>query len=164
MATRLFLQLDGVEGSATDSGAVDHSGWIDISSVSCGINNSINVVDKVKGGTSGEASSLSDIAITKQLDKTSTQLYAYCAVGKVWEQPAVIDVMEEENLLFQIKLHTPALQAISVSGSEGGEPFESIALGFSKIEWKFREDPEQSWNLCTNSGTLEKGSVPAAPA
>jgi type VI secretion system secreted protein Hcp len=164
MATRLFLQLDGVEGNAMDSGAVDHMGWIDISSVSCGINNSINVVDKVKGGTSGEASSLSDISITKQLDKTSTQLYAYCAVGKVWTEPAMIDVMEEENLLFQIKLHTPALQQISVAGSEGGEPFESISFGFSKIEWKFREDPEQAWNLCTNSGTLEKGAVPAAPA
>ena len=165
MATRMFLFLDGVEGNATDTGAeADHVGWLDITSMSSGVSNSMNVVEKVKGATSGEASTLADIQITKELDKTSTQLYAYCAVGKVWDVSATIDVMEEENLLFQIVLDTPAISNISVSGDSSGSPYETLALAYSQIHWKFRGDAEQKWNLCSNSGSMEKGKVPSPPA
>jgi len=148
----MYLKLGDVKGSCGD---VDHSDWIEISSFSTGVSNSINCVEKVQGNPGGEACSHQDISMTKVVDQTSPQLAAYGAVGKMWKE-ATIDVFEEKDALYQIKLENTAISSVSLSGGTGDVPYENLVLAFSKIIWKYKSEAEQSWDLVKNSGSLDK--------
>ncbi len=62
MAGRLYLKLGDVEGSSGDE---DHTNWIEVSSFSSGVSNSINVTEKVQDLPGGEACHHQDISLTK---------------------------------------------------------------------------------------------------
>ena len=93
--------------------------------------------------------------MNKVIDKTSTQIYAYCSAGKVFDK-AEIECCEEEELLFKMTLTNAAIASASVGGGTGGVPTESVVLSFSKIAWQYKADAEQSWDLVTNKGSLKK--------
>jgi len=152
MAARIFLKLGDIKGNSTDKA---HKDWIDIESFSYGVNNSVNAVEKAKGKPGGEACSHSDVNLSKVIDKTTTQLFAYCSSGKVFPK-AEIECCEEEELLFKLTLTNAALSSASVGGSVGGVPQESLALACSKIAWQYKSDAEQHWDMVTNTGSLKK--------
>ena len=152
MATRIFLKLGDVKGACGDA---DHKEWIEIMSFNTGVTNSINCVEKVQENPGGEACHHQDISLTKQLDKTTPQLNAYCSVGKMWDT-AEIDVFEEKDQLYKVKLDNVAISSIATSGGTGDVPYESLVLAFTKIEWKYKADSEQYWDLVENAGSLEK--------
>jgi type VI secretion system secreted protein Hcp len=148
----MYLKIGDVKGSCAD---VEHADWIEVTSFSTGVANSINCVEKVQGNPGGEACSHQDISLTKVVDKTSPQLAAYCSVGKMWKD-AVIDVFEEKDLLYQIILSNVALSSVSLSGGTGDVPYENLVLAFSKITWKYKTEADQYWDLVENSGSLDK--------
>jgi len=152
MATRIFLKLGDVKGACGDA---DHKEWIEVMSFNTGVANSINCVEKVQDNPGGEACSHQDVAMTKQLDKTSPQLNAYCSVGKMWGE-AEIDVFEEKDQLYKVKLRDVAISSVSASGGTGDIPYETIVLAFTRIEWKYKTQSEQYWDLVSNGGSLEK--------
>lgn len=152
MATRIFLKLGDIKGSSKDKA---HKDWIEADSFGYGISNSVDATEKAKGNPGGEACSHSDVSLTKVVDKTSTQLYAYCSSGKVFPK-AEVECCEEEELLFKMTLTNPAISSVSLGGGTGGVPTESLALSFSKIEWQYKTDAAQHWDKVTNTGSLKK--------
>ena len=152
MATRIFLKLGDIKGACQDA---KHKDQIEVESFGYGVSNSVNSTEKAKGNPGGEACIHSDVSMNKVIDKTSTQLYAYCSVGKIFPE-AIIDCCEEEDPLFNIKLTNAAIASVSVGGGTGGVPTESLVLSFSKIEWKYKADAPQHWDLVTNTGSLKK--------
>ncbi len=153
MATRMFLKLGDIKGPSLDD--KDHKNWIEVESFGYGISNSVNSTEKAKGNPGGEACMHSDVSMNKVIDKTSTQLYAYCASGKVFDK-AVIECCEEEELLFKMTLTNSAISSVSIGGGTGGVPTESLVLSFSKIAWQYKADAEQHWDQVTNKGSLKK--------
>jgi type VI secretion system secreted protein Hcp len=152
MATRMYLQLGDIKGSSIDA---KHKAWIEVDSFGYGVSNSVDAVEKAKGNPGGEACSHSSLSLNKVIDKTSTQLYAYCSVGK--EFPKVtLDVFEEEDPLFKIKLEKAYLASVSLGGGTGGVPTESVVLSYAKIYWQYKGDAEQYWDLAVNEGSLKK--------
>ncbi len=153
MATRIFLKLGDIKGSAKDD--KNHADWIDVTSFGFGISNNINSVEKAKGNPGGEACHHSDVNLTKVIDKTSPLLLAYCSSGKVFSK-AEIECNEEAELLMKMTLTNAAISNVSLGGSTGGVPSENISLSFSKIAWKYKSDAEQHWDQVTNTGSLKK--------
>jgi type VI secretion system secreted protein Hcp len=153
MATRIFLKLGDVKGSSQDD--KQHKDWIEVDSFGYGVSNSVNSTEKAKGNPGGEACSHSDVSMTKVIDKTSPQLYAYCSTGKVFDK-ATVECCEEEELLFKLALTNPAISSMNVGGGTGGVPTESIVLAFSKIAWQYKNEAEQHWDQITNTGSLKK--------
>lgn len=152
MATRMFLKLGDIEGSCGDA---DHRDWIEIASFSTGVSNSINCVEKAQNNPGGEACSHQDISMTKVVDQTSPKLAAYGSVGKMWKK-ATIDVFEEKDQLYQIKLENTAISSVNLSGGTGDVPYENLVLAFAKITWKYKNEAEQYWDLVENGGSLKK--------
>lgn len=152
MACRMYLKLGDIKGSSKDA---DHEKWIEIDSFGYAVSNSVNAVAKAKDKPGGEACVHSDIAIDKTIDNVSTQLLAYCSVGRAFPT-AEIDVCEEEELLFKIKLKGVYVSSVSVGGSIGGIPSESIVLAYAKIAWQYRNQAAQNWDLVENKGSMKK--------
>jgi type VI secretion system secreted protein Hcp len=153
MATRIFLKCGDIKGSSQDDKS--HSDWIEVESFGYGVSNSVNSTEKAKGNPGGEACIHSDVSMNKVIDKTSTQLYAYCSTGKVFDK-AEIECCEEEELLYKMTLTNAAIASVSVGGGTGGVPTESLVLSFSKIAWQYKQDAEQHWDQVTNKGSLKK--------
>jgi type VI secretion system secreted protein Hcp len=152
MACRMFLKLGDIKGPSQDK---EHKEWIEVDSFGYGVSNSVDAVEKARTKPGGEACSHSDLALDKTIDKTSTQLYAYCSVGKEFPK-AELDVCEEEDPLFKIKLEKVYLSSVSVGGSTGGIPSESVVLSYAKIAWQYKKEAEQNWDLVANAGSLKK--------
>ncbi len=153
MATRIFLKLGDIKGSSQDD--KNHKDWIEIESFGYGLSNSVNATEKAKGNPGGEACIHSDVSMNKVIDKTSTQLYGYGSVGKVFPK-AEIDCCEEDEILFKMTLTNAAISSVSVGGGTGGVPTESLVLSFSKVAWQYKTDAEQHWDCVTNKGSLKK--------
>ena len=153
MATRMYIQLGDIKGTSKDQ---EHADWIEIESFSYGVSNAGDAVAKAKGDASGEACSHQNILCTKPIDKTSPLLYAYCSVGKLFPA-AELHVFEEKDKLFSLKLENAMLASVGVGGTKGaGVPNESFSVAFSKVEWGYRSEAPQHWDLLTNSGSVEK--------
>lgn len=152
MASRIFLKLGDLEGSCGDE---QHQNWIELTSFSYGLSNSINCTEKVQGNPGGEACTHANVNVTKQIDKTTPALNAYASVGKMWPE-ADIEVYEENDILYKIKLENTAISDLSIAGGAGGIPEESMGLGFSKITWQYRDGAEQYWDTVSNKGSLDK--------
>ena len=90
MATRIFLKLGDIKGSSQDDKS--HKDWVEVESFGYGVSNSVNATEKAKGNPGGEACIHSDVSMNKVIDKTSTQLYAYCSTGKVFPKAEQVPV------------------------------------------------------------------------
>ena len=77
MAVDMFLKLDGIDGESTDA---QHQDWIEVSSFSWGVSNSI-AGSGTGGGGAGKAS-FQDLHFEQLFDKSSPQVALYCVTGK----------------------------------------------------------------------------------
>jgi type VI protein secretion system component Hcp len=116
----------------------------------------VNAVEKAKGNPGGEACSHQNISVRKRTDQTSTQLYAYEATGKVFEE-AIIECCEEEEPLMKIKLKLCAISSIPLGGDKHSEsPEEQMEISFAHIGWQYKDKQEDYWDLVVNEGLLKK--------
>lgn len=155
MASRIYLKLGDIAGPSTDE---DHSDWIEIDSFSYGVVNSINCVEKIQGNPGGEACTHMNVDLNKIIDKTSPQLYAHCSLGSMWAE-ATVEVFEEKEVLFKVVLNNVAVSSISVSGGADGVPYENLSLAYTKINWTYKAEPDQEFDLATQASSLDKAKV-----
>jgi type VI secretion system secreted protein Hcp len=123
-----FLKLEGVPGESTDA---DHKDEIEIESFSMGISR--------PPGSTG-AAQLSDLNLSKYLDKASPLLMLRCADGK--HIPTAVltcrSAGEKPVNFYVIRLTDVIVTSVSVSGAAGSDrPTESLSLNYARIEWEY---------------------------
>lgn len=136
MASDMFLKLEGIPGESTDS---KHKEEIEVLSWSWG---ETNAATGASGGGRGAGKvSMSDIVISKEVDKSTPKLALACATGEHVPE-AVLTVRRaggEQQEYLQIKLTDCLVTSYQMSGSNGGGvPSESFSLNYTKIEWQYK--------------------------
>ena len=151
----LFIKIDGIEGESTDAA---HAKWILADSASLPVFRSIpgGAVDMQR--TKGETS-LGDISLTRQLDKSSPKLFEACALGKFNKEVLVeftTTVGGKTETYLKWKLENVVFTGYSVHGNSSGEPLpsEQTSMNFSKITYTYTE--------CDNAKGTKKGNVEVA--
>lgn len=124
-----FLKLDGIPGESRDA---EHKDEIEIESFSMGISR--------PPGSTG-AAQLSDLNLSKLLDKASPLLMLRCADGK-HIPTAVLTCRtvggDKPVNFYVIRLTDVVVTSVSVSGAAGGDrPIESFSLNYAQIEWEY---------------------------
>lgn len=160
MAGDAYLQLQGLSGSATDS---KHNHWIEISSFSFSIQKPDDVL--VKSTETKEGAHVSDVSISKKVDKTSPKLAsAACDPEKSFTTAtialcgrcgpkAITATIGGLPRYMEYKLTQVSIKSYSLNGG-GGYATESLVLGFSEIEWKFTEgNISGKWSVTDNTGS-----------
>lgn len=148
-----FLKLGDVQGEATDQG---HKNWILIETLSSAISRSIPEGAKDQQRTKG-STTLSDIVITRQQDKSSVKLLENCANGTFFPEVEVhfcTTVKNKQEAYFKLKLTDVIVTSYSIHANESGQPLpvEDISVNFTSIEWTYvTVDPKTGDN---------KGNVP----
>jgi type VI secretion system secreted protein Hcp len=151
----LFIKAEGIEGEATDS---KHQKWVIADSASVPIFRSIpgGAVDQQR--TKGETS-LGDITIVRQLDKSSPKLMEATALGK-FNKEVLIEFTTttggKTDTYLAWKLENVIFTGYSVHGNSSGEPLpsEQVSLNFTKITYTYTE--------YDNKTGSKKGNVEAA--
>ncbi len=141
MAQDIFLKLEGVEGESQDS---KHKGWIDVYSFSLGLSNM--GAGHTGGGSGAGKADITDISLSKQVDKSSATLYKFCYQGKHIKKGSVVfRKAGGENPVEYLKYDMDEVFITSIQTSDssgGGIANESLSLNFSKIKmtYKMQED------------------------
>jgi type VI secretion system secreted protein Hcp len=149
-----FVKLGDIKGEATDS---DHKDWIIIESMSSSMFRSIPEGAKDQQRTRGETS-LSDVSIVRQLDKSSTKLQEACANGTFFPEVEVhfcTTIKNKQEPYLKYLLKNVVVTNYSFHGNSSGNPLpsEEASLGYTEVEWTYVViDPETG---------DKKGQVPA---
>jgi type VI secretion system secreted protein Hcp len=149
-----FVKLGDIKGQATDG---DHKDWILIESMSAPISRSIPENARDQQRTQG-STSLGDVILVRELDKSSTKLHEACANGTFFPEVeihlcATVKNKQEPYLIYKMK--NVIVTSYSFHGNASGSPLptEQVSLGFTEVEWNYIVlDPETG---------DKKGNVPA---
>jgi type VI secretion system secreted protein Hcp len=139
MAVDLFLKIDGIDGESQKDG---HKGEIDIDSFSFGAVQHGSFHTGGGGGGSGKAE-ITDISISKQVDKASATLYKFCASGK--HIPKVVLYSQKAGdgekplTYYTITLDDVIVSNIQNSGSNHGDSIlESVSFNTAKLTFEYQ--------------------------
>lgn len=150
-ATLLLPAVQKVRGAANTADD-KHKEWIEISSWSFGASN------PTRAGREASTPSVSEIVVTKTMDKSTPKLAEGVCKGKM-TQELNKKTTHNGDQYYVVKLTDVMVSSWQVSGQGSGEPIptESISLNFTKIEWNYTpQNPESpalmkgSWNLKEN--------------
>lgn len=133
-----YMKLGDIKGEATDQG---HKDWILIESMSAPIHRSVPEGSKDQGRTKG-TTTLGDVVIVRQLDKSSTKLQENCANGTFFKDVEIhfcTTVKNKQEPYLKYKLDDVIISSYSFHGVESGSPLpsEQVSLAFTKAEWTY---------------------------
>jgi len=133
-----FLKLEGLDGEATDS---KHKNWIKMQSMSSPVFRSIAEGAKDNERSRG-TTTLGDIVIVRQLDKSSPKLAEACATGKPISKGQIdfcsqANNKEEPYLTYTLENCIVSSYSFHADGSGSPLPTEEITINYTKIEWKY---------------------------
>ncbi|MEZ6129294.1 MAG: type VI secretion system tube protein Hcp [Planctomycetaceae bacterium] len=148
-----YIKLGDIKGNATDE---DHKDWVIIESMSSPIYRSIpdGAVDQQR--TQGETT-LGDVVVVRQLDKSSTKIMEAVATGKFLKEVEVhfcSTINNKQVPYLMYKLYNVILSSYSIHANASGDPLptEEVTLGYSKVDWTYDD-------LDSTTGD-SKGKVP----
>jgi len=137
MAIEYFLKLDGITGESASS---KHSGEIEVMSWSWGASNPTSIHGT---GLSAGKVSISDITISKPVDKASAKLLELCCTGKhiatgtLSCSKSTGDKNPGDYLTIKLnEIHIASFQTGGSSGDSVGS--ESISMAFLKFEYDYK--------------------------
>ena len=149
----MFLKLEGIEGESNDEIKKNH---IEISSFSFGGSNSGSFNAATGGGTS--KANLQDVHFTKQIDKSSPNLFGVLTNGKHIDK-ATITVRKaggDPKDYMTITLTPCFVSSYNLSGHDGGGmPQESFSLNYDKIEFEYKTQDDKGNLGASNKKSYE---------
>ena len=133
-----YVKIGEIKGEATEQG---HKEWVIIESMSDNISRSIPQGAKDQQRARGETS-LADVNLVRQLDKSSVKLKEACANGTFFPEVEIhfctqVKNKQEPYLLYKLK--NVIVTSYSFNGNASGDPvpIENVTLGFSEVEWTY---------------------------
>ncbi|MBI4586174.1 MAG: type VI secretion system tube protein Hcp [Planctomycetes bacterium] len=133
-----YLKIGEIKGEATEQG---HKEWVIIQSMSDNIARSIPQGSRDQQRARGETT-LADISLVRQLDKSSVTLKTACANGTFFPEVEIhfcTQVKNKQEPYLIYKLKNVIVTSYSFSGNASGDPVpvENVTLGFSEVEWTY---------------------------
>jgi type VI secretion system secreted protein Hcp len=137
MAIEYFLKLDGIPG---ESLAAKHTGEIELHSWSWGAHNHVNVEGS---GMSAGKVSISEMSISKPVDKASAKLLELCCNGKHIASGLLSCAKstgdKNPSDYLTIKLEEVYIGSFQSAGSAGDSTgSESVSLAFAKFTYDYK--------------------------
>ncbi len=138
----IYMKWDGIDGAVTTSG---FEKWIELNSFQLGVGRAIGTA--ARGAATREASepNISEIVISKRLDKASTKLMMDAVAGDLSATVKfkfTTTTKDKVDTYLAYELTNCGLSGYSKSSS-GDAPTESMTLNFTKIMCTYTErDPK----------------------
>lgn len=135
VADDLFLKLDGIAGESVVRG---HEKEIDIESFQWGFSQQSTA--RAGGGAGAGKPAFQDFSVTKRVDTSSPVLLQTLLQGRSIKTATFVAHKanaERGSTLIKIVLENVRVTDIKLTGSESGEPTESVSLSFTKLSYHY---------------------------
>jgi type VI secretion system secreted protein Hcp len=139
----IYLKFGALQGSVTEEG---HKNWIELNSFQFGVGRAIGTA--ARGAATREASEphISEITISKRLDKASTKLFMDAVAGDLSSTVKfkfTTTTKDKVDTYLAFELTNCGVSGHSMSADSEGAPVESLSLNFTKIMFTYTErDPK----------------------
>ncbi len=133
-----YMKADPIKGQITDAG---HKEWIEVSSMSAPIYRSIPAGAKDTQRTQGDTT-LGDIVVSRNLDKSSVKLEEACANGTFFKEVEIhfcTQVSNKQETYLSYLLKNVIISSYSIHANEKGDPnaSEQLTLAYTEVEWTY---------------------------
>lgn len=130
----IYMKFGKIDGEATHD---KHQKWIDIGSLQFGVGRGISTPSGSTANREASEPSISEVVVTKQLDKASSKLFTESCTGDAGAEVQIhlVSTGSPGNTYVEYKLYNALISGYSLS-SGGDRPSESISINFTKIEYK----------------------------
>jgi type VI secretion system Hcp family effector len=154
-----YMSMEGIEGEVVES---NHQGWIPVESVDAPIYRSI-AEGTIGANRNRGTTSLGDLAVTRQLDKSSVKIQEACAAGTYYPEVKIhfcTSIQKEERVYLEYILKHTIVTGYSFHGVGEGDPVpsEDITLNFTEVEWNYTILNHQTGDV---DGNVAGSYVPA---
>ncbi|HEY3848563.1 MAG TPA: type VI secretion system tube protein Hcp [Acetobacteraceae bacterium] len=133
----IYMKFGDIKGSVTTDGFKD---WINLDSFQWGVGRSVNSTAGGSDTREGSEPSVSEIVVTKRLDKASPSLWQD-AVGGDFSKDITITMTtttkDKVESYLEYELKEVGLSGYSAAGGADGAPSESLSLNFASVIWKY---------------------------
>jgi type VI secretion system secreted protein Hcp len=162
MAGDMFLKIEGIDGESSDEA---HPNWIEIESWNINFNQTVAQSGKSTGGArTAERVNITDLNVTKVMDKSTPEIMFACATGK--HIPTVLievcRASEKKEKYWEIKMTDVLISSVSPGQGTGTIPMDSISFNPGSIEWTYTEMShgpgkpggpiKHNWDMLKNKG------------
>jgi type VI secretion system secreted protein Hcp len=131
----IYMHFDGIDGSVTSKG---HEKWIDLNSLQWGVGRGISITVGSSSDREASTPSISEISVTKLMDKTSALLFQEACIGKAKKVTLHLCKTGPDSIdtYMEYILDDCMISGYSVS-SGGDRPSESLSLSFAKMTMSY---------------------------
>ena len=146
----IYMKYASIDGAATTKG---FDKWIVVDSFQYGVNRNINTPTRSSLNREASEVSISEIVITKQVDKASPKLWQEAVSGHIdskVELKFTTQVKNEVVTYSDFVLEHCGISSYSTSAGADDRPTESLSINFTKIVWSYTPTDDKG------SGTPEK--------
>ncbi|PNQ99889.1 Hcp1 family type VI secretion system effector (plasmid) [Azospirillum argentinense] len=132
----IYVKIDGIEGDATHE---SHKKWVDIGSMQFGVGRAISTPSGRAANREASEPSVSEITLTRELDKSSPLFFKEAVVGKQGKKVQIdlVTTGDPGETYMTYELENTLVSGYSVSANGQGRPSETISLNFSKITMSY---------------------------
>lgn len=154
-----FLKLGDIKGEATDK---EHKDWVIIESMSAPIFRSIPEGARDQQRSRGDTS-LGDVVIVRELDKSSVKLQESCANGTFFNKAQLVltsQVGDAQKPYLKYELENVIVTSYGFHGNASGDPLptEEITLNCTKVTWTYTTlDPKTGEPQGDTDGSYDPG-------
>jgi type VI secretion system secreted protein Hcp len=129
------MHFEGVDGNVTAKG---YEKWIEVNSFQFGAGRGISTPTGGAENREASAASVSEVTVTKSMDKASPKLFEAALIGNEGKMVKVVMTRTGKELteLCIYKFESTLVSGYSVS-SGGDTPTESLSLNFVKFEYSY---------------------------
>ena len=144
--TTIYMKVDGIEGNVTAKG---HENWIGLKSANFDVKRHLSTDPGRISDREGTRPSISEVTITKIMDKSSPLLFGESCVGKA-KSEVQIDICQTDsshlNTYAQLTLNNVIISGYELDANHSKKeqntsahqyPQEKITLSFDKIELRY---------------------------
>lgn len=133
----IYMKYGDIKGSVTTDGFKD---WIELGSFQWGVGRSVNSTSGSSDTREGSEPSVSEIVVTKRMDKASPKLWQD-AVGGDFSKDVTISMTtttkDKVETFLEYTLKETGLSGYSASAKSDDAPGESLSLNFAEVTWKY---------------------------
>ncbi len=138
----IYMKIDGIDGHVTAKG---YEKWIELDSFQFGVNRSIATKPGNVSDRESTKPTISEIVVTKAMDKTSPNIFTEACVGKAKPKVEIHFCQTGENVspymqytLSNVLVSNYQAQRLQDNNvTANATPVETINLNFDKIEMKY---------------------------
>lgn len=130
-----YLKIDGINGDVTAKG---HENWIHTKTINFNVNRALSHQPGRIADREGTRPSVSELIISKVMDKSSPKIFSDACVGKA--KNIQLDACQTGNTLMPYMSYTLSNAVIcgyDLNATETEYPTETITISFTKIEMRY---------------------------